>query len=215
MKLPLTLSLAVGLLSWVTVACTPSEGPQKSKSVIGDIEPLELRPTAIFVQPKTAVSRRLDALSGDHVFVPSRFGETQISTAMTHWLAPGTLNDSFSLKVGPSQETVVRICIFATPDQEKSLFDGLELMDATGKAVGVETDAYSDVTNTVPNSIYPQRDFLLGPKSFKNLSGIEPENFVIKFPIAARDYLIRVSVFEPSSTMSFGAGVEAQGLSTR
>ena len=137
-------------------------------------------------------------------------GETQISTAMTHWLAPGTLNDSFSLKVGPSQETVVRICIFATPDREKSLFDGLELMDATGKAVGVETDAYTDPTSTEPNSIYPQRDFLLGPKSFKNLSGIEPEKFVIKFPIAARDYLIRVSVFEPSSTMSFGAGVEAR-----
>ncbi len=210
MKLPLTLGLVVGLLFSGAVACTPSERPQKSKSVIGDIEPFELRPTAIFAQPKTAVSRRLDALSGDHVFVPSRFGETQISTAMTHWLAPGTLNDSFSLKVGPSQETVVRICIFATPDREKALFDGLELMDATGKAVGVETDAYTDPTSTEPNSIYPQRDFLLGPKSFKNLSGIEPENFVVKFPIAARDYLIRVSVFEPSSTMSFGAGVEAQ-----
>ena len=72
MKLLLTLSLALGLLSWVTVACTPSEGPQKSKSVVGDLEPLELRPTAIVVQPKSEVSRRLETLSGDRVFVPSR-----------------------------------------------------------------------------------------------------------------------------------------------
>ena len=64
MKLLLTLSLALGLLSWVTVACTPSEGPQKSKSVVGDLEPLELRPTAIVVQPKSEVSRRLETLSG-------------------------------------------------------------------------------------------------------------------------------------------------------
>ena len=75
MKLQLTLGLALGLLSTVTVACTPSERPQKTESVVGDLEPLELRPTAIFGQPKSAVSRRLDALSGDRVFVPSRFGE--------------------------------------------------------------------------------------------------------------------------------------------
>ena len=119
MKLLLTLSLALGLLSWVTVACTPSEGPQKSKSVVGDLEPLELRPTAIVVQPKSEVSRRLETLSGDRVFVPSRFGEAQISTAMTHWLAPGTLGDSFGLKVEPSEETVIRICIFSRPESRK------------------------------------------------------------------------------------------------
>ena len=210
MKLLLTLSLALGLLSWVTVACTPSEGPQKSKSVVGDLEPLELRPTAIVVQPKSEVSRRLETLSGDRVFVPSRFGEAQISTAMTHWLAPGTLGDSFGLKVEPSEETVIRICIFAPREQEEGLFDGLKIVNPTGKTVSVETDAYSDVTNKVPTSIYPQRDFLLDAKSFKNLRGPEPENFEIKFPNAARDYLIRVSIFEPLSTLSFGAGVEAQ-----
>ena len=53
---------------------------------------------------------------------------------MTHWLAPGTLRDTFSLKVEPSQETVVRICIFATPEQEDGLFDGLRIVDSTGKA---------------------------------------------------------------------------------
>ena len=210
MKLLLTLGLALGLLSTVTVACTPSERPQKSESVVGDLEPLELRPTAIFGQPKSAVSRRLDTLSGDRVFVPSRFGEAQISTAMTHWLAPGTLRDTFSLKVEPSEETVVRICIFATPEQEDGLFDGLRIVDSTGKTVGIETDAYSNVTSDAPTSIYPQRDFLLDSKSFKNLRGLEPENFDIKFPLAARDYLIRVSIFEPLSTLSFGAGVEAQ-----
>ena len=127
MKLLLTLSLALGLLSWVTVACTPSEGPQKSKSVVGDLEPLELRPTAIVVQPKSEVSRRLETLSGDRVFVPSRFGETQISTAMTHWLAPGTLGDSFSLKVDHLRRRLFEFVYFATPDRESIYLTGWNL----------------------------------------------------------------------------------------
>ena len=98
----------------------------------------------------------------------------------------GTLRDSFSLKVEPSEQMVVRICIFATPEQEDGLFDGLRIVDPTGKTVGVETDAYSNVTSDAPTSIYPQRDFLLDSKSFKNLKGREPENFEIKFPCRPR-----------------------------
>lgn len=210
MRIRLTRGLQMALLLLMVTACESSEGVRKIEPVVGDVEPFELRPTSIFIEPDSSVSRGVDRLSGDRVFVPSRFGEARVSAAMTHWLAPGRLNGSFGLELGAAEGRVVRVCIFSEPELEAALFKGFSITDKLGKTVATETTDYLNEGHAGAPSEYPQRDFLVDETFFERLGGSERTVVDLRFPPAAKDYLIRVSVFEPASTLSLGAAVEAQ-----